>query len=219
MDTPPMRIDARCVGPFQENSYLLVDGATNRSVMVDPGDEGDELLAMLEASRSALEAIWVTHGHLDHVGGIAAIKRRHDVPVFLHPADLVLYGPGAIQAARRYGVPFDPPPPPDRTLAEGDRLTLGTLAFDAWHVPGHAPGHVIIHGHGIAFGGDCLFAGSIGRTDLPLSDGAAMQQSLARIATLPPATVVYPGHGPTTTIGEELATNPFLTGLARPVRR
>jgi glyoxylase-like metal-dependent hydrolase (beta-lactamase superfamily II) len=118
-----------------------------------------------------------------------------------------------------YGVPFEPPPAPDRTLGEGDRLTLGGLSFDVWHVPGHAPGHVIIIGNGVVFGGDLLFAGSIGRTDLPLSDGAAMQRSLARIATLPPDLVVYPGHGPDTTIGEELASNPFLRGIANPIRR
>lgn len=214
-----MRIEGRVVGPFQENTWLLVDSATNRAVLIDPGDEGDEVLGMLHDSGATLEAIWVTHGHIDHVGAIAAVVREHPVPIYLHPSDLPLYGEGAIRAAKMYGIPFEPPPPPDRTLGEGDRLTLGGLAFDVWHVPGHAPGHVIVFGHGVAFGGDCLFAGSIGRTDLPLSDGAAMQRSLARIATLPPDTVVYPGHGPDTTIGEELATNPFLRGIAHPIRR
>lgn len=214
-----MRIEGRVVGPFQENSWLLIDSSTNRAVLIDPGDEGDEILGMLHDSGATLEAIWVTHGHIDHVGAIAAVVREHPVPIYLHPADLLLYGEGAIRAAKMYGIPFEPPPPPTHHLAEGDRLTLGGLGFDVWHVPGHAPGHVIIFGHGVAFGGDCLFAGSIGRTDLPLSDGAAMQRSLARIATLPPDTVVYPGHGPDTTIGEELASNPFLLGLANPIRR
>jgi hydroxyacylglutathione hydrolase len=125
----------------------------------------------------------------------------------------------APQAAAMYGVPFELGPAPDQELAEGDVLSLGKLRFSVLHVPGHAPGHVLFFGHGIAFGGDLLFAGSIGRTDLPLSDGAAMQRSLARVATLPPETLVLPGHGGETTIGAELASNPFLTGIARPVTR
>jgi glyoxylase-like metal-dependent hydrolase (beta-lactamase superfamily II) len=118
-----------------------------------------------------------------------------------------------------YGLPFELGPLPDRSLQDGDVLSLGDLRFTVWHMPGHAPGHVVLHGEGVAFGGDVLFAGSVGRTDLPGSDGAAFTRTLARMATLPPETVVLPGHGPRTTIAAELATNPFLTGLARPVRR
>ncbi len=214
-----MRVSSVCVGPFQENTYYLVDDATGESVLVDPGDDADDVLAMVEQGGGTLRSIWVTHGHLDHIGAIAGVRRSHpDVPIYLHPLDLPLYGPGAIRAAQMYGIPFEPPPPPDLELSEGMQLHCGSLTFEVWHVPGHAPGHVLFHGHGLAFGGDCLFAGSIGRTDLPLSDGAAMQRSLARIATLPPSTRVLPGHGPETTIEVELGTNPFLTGMARPVR-
>lgn len=213
-----MKVEAFVVGPFQENCYLLADEASGQAVLIDPGDDGERLLDAVREAGCTLTAIWLTHAHLDHVGGIAAIRREVDVPIYLHPDDLPVYD-FAPRAAAMYGVPFELGPRPDRTLAEGDVLEVGALAFQVWHMPGHAPGHVIFHGHGVAFGGDVLFAGSVGRTDLPLSDGVAFQRTLARMSTLPGDTVVLPGHGPETTIADELAGNPFLTGLARPMRR
>lgn len=213
-----MKVEAFVVGPFQENCYLLADEVSGEAVLIDPGDDGERLLDAVREAGCTLTAIWLTHAHLDHVGGIAAIRREVDVPIYLHPDDLPVYD-FAPRAAAMYGVPFELGPRPDRTLAEGDVLEVGALAFQVWHMPGHAPGHVIFHGHGVAFGGDVLFAGSVGRTDLPLSDGVAFQRTLARMSTLPGDTVVLPGHGPETTIADELAGNPFLTGLARPVRR
>jgi hydroxyacylglutathione hydrolase len=140
--------------------------------------------------------------------------RRWEIPVYLHPFDEPLYAMASRQAAM-YGLPFEQPEPADRALGDGDVLELGDLRFQVFHAPGHAPGHVVIHGHGVAFVGDCLFAGSIGRTDLPLSNPKDLARSLERIAALPEDTVVYSGHGPVTTIGEETRSNPFLTGLAR----
>ena len=213
-----MKISTYTVGPFQENCYLVVDEAAARAVLVDPGDEGARLVRAVKQSGATLEAIWLTHAHLDHVGGIAAVKREFDVPVYCHADDEPLYRNAHVQAAS-YGVPFEQPDPADREVSEGDVLRVGSLAFTVMHAPGHAPGLCVFYGHGVLLAGDLLFAGSIGRTDLPLCDARAMQVSLGRIATLPPETVVYPGHGPATTIGEELSSNPFLTGVALPLRR
>jgi len=213
-----MIVRAITVGPFQENTYLLADEQTRDAVLVDPGDEAARLITALASDGLVLRALWITHAHVDHVGAVAAVKREFDVPVYLHPADRPLYDHAADQG-RVYGIRMETPPPPDHELTEGDTMTVGGLSFRVMHVPGHAPGHVAFVGHGVVFGGDCLFAGSIGRTDLPLSEPRALQRSLERLSALPPETIVYPGHGPATTIGEENRTNPFLTGAARPISR
>ena len=213
-----MIVSSVTVGPFAENCHLLMEEDSRRAVLVDPGDEGARIVRTVKASGATLEAIWLTHAHLDHIGGIAEVLREWKVPVHLHPLDRPLYDRGAQQAAV-YGIPFESPPAPDRELADGDVLELGGLRFEVLHLPGHAPGHVAFHGHGMLFSGDVLFAGSIGRTDLPMSNPADLERSLERLATLPPDTQVYAGHGPGTTIGEELRSNPFLTGVARIARR
>jgi hydroxyacylglutathione hydrolase len=202
------------VGPLEENAYLVVDDTTRRAVLIDPGEEADRLLAAVREDRAELDAIWLTHAHMDHVGGIAGIVRETPVPVYLHPRERPIYD-SAAQHAMVFGLRIDQPPPPDRELGDGDMLYVGTLKFSVIHLPGHAPGHVAIHGNGVAFVGDCLFAGSVGRTDLPLADGAQLERSLDRLCTLPDETIVYPGHGPATSIGREKRTNPFLTGTVR----
>ncbi len=207
-----MKVDWVTVGPFQENTYLLSDPATGSAVLVDPGDEPERILRMAREAGANIEAIWLTHAHIDHIGAVAAVKREWNVPVLLHADDLLLYRQGSRQAAI-YGLPFEQPVDPDGPLAHGDVLSLGDSRVAVHHTPGHAPGHVVFVTDGVMIGGDLLFAGSIGRTDLPYSSPDAMEASLALVATFDPDLVVYPGHGPPTTIGTELATNPFLAGV------
>ena len=209
-----MRILSRTVGPFQENSYLVVDDETGDAAIIDPGDQVDDLAAMIDSSGATLRAIWLTHAHLDHIGAISALRRRYGpIPVHLHALDLPVYEAQSFFAAQ-YGIPFEQPDAPDAEFSHGDAARIGKLSFDVIHAPGHSPGHVMYFGNGVLLGGDVLFAGSIGRTDLPLANPAHMQETLRQLATLPPETIVYPGHGEPTTVGEELASNPFLNGIA-----
>jgi hydroxyacylglutathione hydrolase len=206
------------VGAFQENSYLVVDDRSSRAVIVDPGSEGERLVEAIDRSGATLEAIWITHAHVDHVGAIAFVKRKWDVPIYLHPLDRRLYDAAGRQA-QVYGLPFEEPPAPDHEFVDGQQIKVGDAEMTVLHAPGHSPGHVVIHGNGIALVGDCLFAGSIGRTDLPFSNPPQLAASLEKISALAPETVVYPGHGMETTIGQERLSNPFLNGTARIVGR
>lgn len=201
-------VDVLTVGPFQSNCYVVRPTPSGPAVVVDPGDDPERIVASLADDEVA--AILLTHAHLDHLGGVAALARETGAPVHLHPGDRFLYD-AADQHARMFGVSVDPPPPPDVELAEGDELRFGRLRFSVRHVPGHSPGHVIFVGHGAAFVGDCVFAGSIGRTDLPGGDMRTLLSGIRRkILSLPPETVLYPGHMGPTTVEREGRTNPFL---------
>jgi glyoxylase-like metal-dependent hydrolase (beta-lactamase superfamily II) len=197
---------------FQENCYIVADSETRDAVLVDPGEEVDLFVRRIEHERLTLRAIWLTHAHLDHISGVARVVELAGVPIYLHPDDRPLYD-GVEQQGAWLGVAAEIPPPPNHDLTHGDTLVVGTCTFHVRHVPGHSPGGVAFVGGGVVISGDALFAGSIGRTDLPGGDGNTLLTSIReQLLTLPDETIVYSGHGPETTIGNERRTNPFLTG-------
>jgi hydroxyacylglutathione hydrolase len=203
------RIVALTNGAFAENCYLVADPATGEAAIVDPGEETDLFLARLRTEGWTLRAIWLTHAHLDHLAGVSAMRAATDAPVWLHPADRRLYDHAPDQA-RAFGFTLDRLAPPEHAFREGEPAEVGGLAFDVLHTPGHSPGSVSLAGYGVVFVGDVLFAGSVGRTDLPGGDSGALLASIrTKLYALPEETVVYAGHGPATTIGEEQRTNPF----------
>jgi hydroxyacylglutathione hydrolase len=212
-----MKIEMITVGALEENCYLVIDETTNRAVLIDPGDEPERILEALNASGATLESIWLTHAHFDHIGALAGVLRAHPVPVYMHPLDAPLHAT-AVDSALRYGVRIETPPAPDKELAEGDTMRVGSLELAVMHVPGHAPGHVAFYNDSVVFGGDCLFAGSIGNTSLDYGNRETLDASLQRIVALGDDLVVLPGHGRETTIGRERTTNPFLLGAARLIR-
>jgi hydroxyacylglutathione hydrolase len=202
-------------GPLQENAWLVVDRTTGDAAMVDPGDDGSDLIDGIDNAGARLRAIWLTHAHFDHVGAVRALREHFRVPVFLHEADIPMFEAGPFQAAS-FGLPFEGDEIPSGRFVEGQGVRLGGLSFTVMHTPGHSPGHVVLYGHGIALVGDCLFAGSIGRTDLPSGNAAELGRSLRRIVALPPETRVLPGHGPATTVADERRSNPWILELLAP---
>ncbi len=199
-------------GAFVQNTLLAIGADGRRAVLVDPGAATARALA--EARRRDLDvaALLLTHAHLDHVEGVALAKRATGAPIRLHPLERPLYD-AAPAEARRHGVPFETPPPPDASLAPGDVLEFGGSGLEVVFAPGHSPGHVIFRSTSepTALVGDVIFAGSIGRTDLAGGDHRTLLESIRRrVLTMPDETRLHPGHGPPTTVGRERATNPFL---------
>jgi hydroxyacylglutathione hydrolase len=210
----PTQLNVRTfVAPgFAENGYIAWRDGSASAICIDPGNTAAAMLELLAAEGLKLEAILLTHAHLDHVEGVAPLVRATNAPVYLHPADRFLYDNAARQA-QQFGMQLDPPPPPDHELAHGQQLELAGVLLHVRHVPGHSPGHVLFHvpDAGLAFVGDIVFQGSIGRTDLPGGDLEQLITGIrAQVLSLPDETTLLTGHGPATTPGHEGATNPFL---------
>jgi glyoxylase-like metal-dependent hydrolase (beta-lactamase superfamily II) len=219
-------VESQAVGPFFKNGFVVACPRTRDGVLIDPGDEVESLLAFATRERITLTRILLTHAHVDHVTGVGAAKRALNIPVYLHRDDLFLYDQ-AVQHGRLFGLQVDQPPPIDHFYAADEIIRFGDWVARPHHTPGHCPGGVCLAvnrepgaaeagraggaGEMHLFVGDTLFAGSIGRTDLPGGDSATLMNSI-RTVLFPfgDAAVVYPGHGPTTTIGKERKTNPFL---------
>ena len=200
-------------GGFGENAYLAVCGSTGAAVVIDPGADSPRIAATISAEKLDVRAILVTHAHIDHVDGLAELRRVvPTAPIWLHPEALGMYRAMPNQAAR-FGLDLAPLPEPTDWFVPGESFDFGACSLDVRFTPGHAPGHVTLveAEAGVAFVGDVVFHGSIGRTDLPGGDLKTLMKSIRQeILTLPDDTVLYSGHGPPTTVGTERVGNPFL---------
>jgi len=212
-----MLLEVRAVPPFEKNGFVLGCERTGQAVIIDPGDEVQTLLDIVRMRQLDVQYILLTHGHVDHVSGVAKAKRELGAPVFLHRGDLPLYE-NSVTFGQFFGLTVEAPPAVDVFYDDGhEHLRFGAFDVHVHHTPGHCPGGVCLQvgptgatGNQL-FVGDTLFAGSIGRTDLPGGDYATLMRSIKRVLfAFGDDAEVYPGHGPKTTIGRERETNPFL---------
>jgi glyoxylase-like metal-dependent hydrolase (beta-lactamase superfamily II) len=208
-----IKIDTFVLGPIENNTYLITDSDTRKAAIIDPSIPSREMLDSIRGNGLMLTHILITHAHFDHIGGAAWLKKQlNDEPrVYLHHSDLQLWLDGG--GARDFGLNFDSGRNPDVILGDDEQLKIGGLKCDMLRTPGHTPGHVTFYfpHSAAAFCGDLIFFHSVGRTDLSYSSQDYLIRSITgKIFTLPEETVLYPGHGPTTTVGEEKANNPFL---------
>jgi len=214
-----MIVHVETAGPFQQNGFVVGCETTSQAVLIDPGDGVRSLLAFADRRSLAIGHILLTHAHIDHVTGVAEAKRALNVPVYLHRDDLFLYE-RVVQHGQVFGVQVEPQPAIDVFYTPGQTIAFGELQAAVHHTPGHCPGGVCLaigrKGEAATelFVGDTLFAGSIGRTDLPGGDYNVLMASIRNVLfPFGDAARVHSGHGPDTTIGREKATNPFLQNL------
>lgn len=196
-------------GPLQENAVLVAD-QHGQGFLFDPGDDAEQILSLVRETGVKVQAILLTHGHFDHIGAVQPVREALNVKVHLHPQDLPLYNAGNLAAAR-WDLPFRQPAEPDQVIVNDQMFTAGDLKLTARELPGHSPGHVIFVGEGFAVVGDTVFAGGIGRTDLPGGDHLQLMEGIRReVLSLASETYLYPGHGPITTVEREARSNPYL---------
>ena len=199
------------VGSFAENCWVIGSRRTGEGICIDPGDQADDILALAKDMGVTIKLIANSHAHIDHILGVRGVQQATNAKFLLHPQDLEIARGSAQMAEQMLGKSIEPPPDPDRLLADGDEVEVDGLKLQVIHTPGHTQGSIAFYTEGMLFSGDTLFRGSIGRTDLP---GGNHQQEMASIVdklmTLPDDTVVLPGHMQETSVGQERQTNPFV---------
>ncbi len=203
----------RETGPLMVNCYVIGDEKTREAVVIDPGGDAEAILFLLKEDDLTLKAIINTHSHFDHIGGNSGLKRATGADIIIHPTEKDMLT-GMNTLAEQWGIPFEPSPPADKTMVEGDVIEVGDVKLEVLHVPGHSPGGVAlkIRDMPMVVVGDSLFQFSIGRTDLPGASHQALITAIKqKLFPLGDDCEVYPGHGPATLIGRERKYNPFLT--------
>ena len=209
-------IVSKVITPFAQNARLVIDSETKEALLLDPGLCMDEFVTEAEKRGAKITQIWTTHAHLDHAGGVAALKRKYGYKYSAHEEGRALRS-AITQFAAMYGIDgMENCPEPDAVLKDGDAVRLGNLEFKVLHTPGHSPDSVCFYcaAEKVVFTGDTLMAGAIGRTDLPGGSNSAIMQSLKRIITeLPEDTKICSGHGGDSELKIEVSTNPFLSGI------
>lgn len=204
-----LRVKILTVGPIQTNCFIAWDEGHEECIVVDPGYEGDRILLEVARLNLKVKYIYLTHGHVDHIGAAEFLKSSSGAEICAHHGDKFLMKTGPLQAPLFGMKPFKPPGI-SRIVEEGDRIILGNLTFEVKYTPGHSPGSTSLLTDGAIFVGDLIFMDSIGRTDLPGGDFETLLKSVReKIFSLPDETVIYPGHGPQTTVGREKKLNPF----------
>ncbi len=210
-----MQLHQFVIGPLETNTYLLADRDAGEALVIDPGGDPGEILAFLAQERLTCRLIVNTHGHFDHISGNRALKTATGASLLVHADDAPLLTE-AVTHARLFLMRAENSPPPDLPLVDQGEVRLGAVRLRVLHTPGHSPGGVTLVAPGAAFCGDLVFHGSVGRTDLPGGSERLLLDSIRRhILTLPDDTVLYPGHGPETTVGREKKQNPFFKIAAR----